>query len=128
MGNPDTNEGAVQPAEVTAAGTGFSEPVLPAPTPVAKATPAPLRREVNGVILGEKYRDTVMGIEGVAMTYVTHLTGCNRVGIEWVNKEGNVRSEFVDETRLVHSESGEQVEPEDDKPGHCGDPPSRGLR
>ena len=50
--------------------------------------------------LGNRYRETLNGIEGVAMSIEKHLTGCDRVTIRTMDKEGKECSLTYDTTRL----------------------------
>jgi hypothetical protein len=50
--------------------------------------------------LGEKYRDTQTGIEGVAISSTKYQHGCERVQIEFV-AAGKVEIEVFDAPRLV---------------------------
>ena len=52
-----------------------------------------------GIVLGERYRDTLHGTEGVATAFTHYLTGCSRVTLEWV-KEGEIKREWFDETMV----------------------------
>lgn len=49
--------------------------------------------------LGKKYRDSVHGIEGVAVCHTRHLTGCDRVCIE-VLKDCDLKEFWFDISRL----------------------------
>lgn len=64
------------------------------------ATPRKQKWE-SQVILGEKYRDTVTGLEGVATVVSFYLHACERVSLEFI-KEGEVKYETFDAPRLVH--------------------------
>lgn len=81
-----------------------------------------MTKKVGAVTLGERYTDSVHGREGVATCYATHLTGCNRVCLEWSDKDGNIKDMWVDETRL------EGVVQEKPEKGPGADPPRRGLK
>ena len=52
------------------------------------------------VTLGSKYRDKVHGCEGVAVVRSEYLTGCARVNLEYVNKDGELKNYHFDETLL----------------------------
>jgi hypothetical protein len=58
------------------------------------------------IILGDRYRDSVTGIEGVATVVSFYMHACERVTIEWV-KEGKVEYEAFDAPRLVHCLTGD---------------------
>lgn len=36
-------------------------------------------QKINGFTLGKKYRDKLLGIEGIATAYTHYLTGCDQV-------------------------------------------------
>ena len=48
------------------------------------------------VELGKKYKDIVMGTEGICVSYTRFLTGCDRVNLEYKNKDGDVKSYHLD--------------------------------
>jgi hypothetical protein len=50
--------------------------------------------------LGHRYRDIILGTEGTAMEIGRHLTGCDRVRMRFMDKEGNEASTTLDTTRL----------------------------
>lgn len=72
--------------------------------------------------MGERYTDSVHAREGVATCYAIHLTGCNRVCLEWVDKDGDVKEMWVDETRL----EGVELAARENGPGP--DPKRRGIK
>ncbi len=49
--------------------------------------------------LGEKYRDSITGFEGAAVSRTEYLYGCVRVGLEGSTKPGE--SFWFDEQRLT---------------------------
>ena len=61
------------------------------------------------VQLGKKYKDIVHGIEGVAVTYCNYLTGCDRVSLDYIDKNGNLKSHFVDVTRCEEITKFKQI-------------------
>lgn len=87
------------------------------------------KREVGPVTLGNTYTDSVMGIEGKATCYAIHLTGCNRVCLERILPDGEVREYWVDENRLVDQNQKPVIDREAEKePGPGNDPPSRSAQ
>lgn len=55
------------------------------------------------VTLGERYRDTVTGYEGVATACCFYLHGCERVTLEqWIASEAQLKELTFDAPRLVH--------------------------
>jgi hypothetical protein len=85
-------------------------------------------KKVGPITLGLTYTDAVHGIKGVATCYATHLTGCNRVALEWVDKDGQPKEMWIDETRLL-DENGEYViKPKDRVDGPGKDPTPRGIK
>ena len=62
------------------------------------------------VILGEKYRDTVSGYEGIATAACFFLHGCERVTLEqWIERTSEMRELTFDSPRLAHVETQKQV-------------------
>jgi hypothetical protein len=64
---------------------------------VRDARQAPVR-------LGETYRDSITGFEGVATWRAEYLHGCVRVGLE-AGKDGKVEEFVFDEQRLTEKAS-----------------------
>lgn len=89
---------------------------------------ATLKRKVGPITLGEKYTDAIHEQEGTATCYAIHLTGCNRVCIEFKDKDGNIRDLWVDETRLLDATGEPVVKVEDKPPGPGTDPVRRGIK
>lgn len=56
----------------------------------------------SDVILGEEYQDTQTKISGHAVGIYFYQHGCDRVELETVNNDGDVRSYVFDSPRLVH--------------------------
>ena len=81
-----------------------------------------MTKKVGPITLGEEYTDMVHNRTGIAVCYATHLTGCNRVCVEWKDKDGEIKDMWVDETRL----KGVTLDEVQDGPGQ--DPPRRGIR
>lgn len=78
----------------------------------------------SDIVLGQKYRDTITGYEGVATTVTFFLNACERVGLESYDAERReVKTEVFDSPRLVHVETGVQATTE--RTGGPGDPNSR---
>jgi hypothetical protein len=50
--------------------------------------------------LGKKYRDTVLGTEGVAVASATHLTGCDQIQLAARDANGMPYSVWIDVTRI----------------------------
>ena len=87
-----------------------------------------MTRQCGPITLGLEYSDAVLGIKGIAVSYAIHLTGCNRVCLEWVNKDGEVRDIWIDETRLIDSTGKSALRESEVKPGPGNDPTRRGIR
>jgi len=83
---------------------------------------AKMTRKVGPITLGERYTDEVHNREGVATCYAIHLTGCNRVCLEWMDDRGEIRELWVDETRLKDVVLAEV------ESGPGSDPPRRGVK
>ena len=64
------------------------------------------------VKLGEKYTDSIHGLEGVAVSITHYLTGCAQVQLETM-KDGEIRTTWFDITRLKDV----YVPDEEKKPG-----------
>lgn len=64
---------------------------------------------MSGVTLGEKYRDSITGFEGVAVARYTYLNGCVRIDLERADKDGKPESWIFDEQRLVAVTTGWRV-------------------
>lgn len=60
----------------------------------------------SDIKLGEKYEDTMTGLQGVATAVTFYLHACERVTLEFV-KEGEIKYESFDAPRLRHADSGE---------------------
>jgi len=60
------------------------------------------RIRLNGTtfILGKKYRDTLLDIEGVASTGAQFLTGCDQLKLEGKDSTGRAYDHWVDVTRI----------------------------
>lgn len=86
-----------------------------------------ITRKCGPITLGETYTDIVHNRSGVAICYAIHLTGCNRVCLEWVNNDGEVKDIWVDESRLVDKHQKPLVA-EEAEAGPGSDPPKRGIR
>lgn len=67
--------------------------------------------------LGERYRDPLTGLEGVATAVTFYLHACERITLEWI-KEGEIKYEAFDAPRLLHLASDTQ--PETTKTGGPG--------
>lgn len=46
--------------------------------------------------LGQKYRNTLLGNEGIATAGCQYLTGCDQLRIEWNDSTGRPVAEWVD--------------------------------
>lgn len=71
----------------------------------------------SDVVLGDRYRDPITGLEGVATSVTFYLHACERVALEFL-KDGEVKWESFDAPRLVHVTSGAQ--PKTDRTGGPG--------
>jgi hypothetical protein len=58
--------------------------------------------ELNGVnfTLGHTYRDSVLGIEGVAVASARYLTGCDQIQLASRDANGMPFSQWFDVTRI----------------------------
>lgn len=74
----------------------------------------------SDVVMGEKYRDTITGFDGVATSVTFFLNACERVGLEGYDAaRKKVVVEIFDAPRLVHVETEQVVE--SPRPGGPGD-------
>lgn len=48
--------------------------------------------------LGKKYRDTLMGVEGIAASGIAYLTGCDQLELKFIDSMGSVNSHWCDVT------------------------------
>jgi hypothetical protein len=71
--------------------------------------------KLNGTefILGRTYRDTVQGVEGIAIAGASYLTGCDQINLASKDANGLPFTHWVDVTRIA----GVQVE---ERPGGPG--------
>lgn len=63
----------------------------------------------SDVKLGERYRDPQSGIEGVATAIYFFQYACERVQLELLNRDGELKEYSFDAPRLVHIETKEPV-------------------
>lgn len=72
--------------------------------------------------LGRQYRDRIHGIEGIAVSHIRYITGCDQVNLERV-VNGEVKNQWVDVTRL----EGVELDPEENPGGPAPSslPPAR---
>ena len=72
-----------------------------------------------GIVLGQKYTDSITGFSGIAIARCVFLNGCVRVDIQPVGlKDGNViESRYIDEQQLT-----------EDSPALAGGPQSAPTR
>lgn len=64
----------------------------------------------SDIVMGEKYKDTITGFEGVATSVTFFLNACERVGLEGFDEERKkVLVEIFDAPRLVHIATGVQA-------------------
>lgn len=76
---------------------------------------------------GEKYADSLHGIEGKATSYILYDTGCDQVKLEWV-VGGEVKEHWVDITRVKKVPKPELVERTGGGPSKAPSVPTRGTR
>jgi hypothetical protein len=62
------------------------------------------------IVLGKRYRDTISGWEGTAVSRHEYLHGCLRYGIEDLNKDGEPVDYCFDAPRLVPVEEAPKPE------------------
>lgn len=66
--------------------------------PSAPSTDAP---DGPGVVLGDKVRDTITGMEGIATARCLYLNGCDHIGIQGPASEGKIPPiQWVDEPQV----------------------------
>lgn len=69
----------------------------------------------SDIKLGEHYRDRQTGIEGVATAIYFFQHACERVQLELVKSDGDLKELVFDSPRLEHIPSGQQAR--SDRPG-----------
>lgn len=81
--------------------------------------------------LGHKVRDTVTGVEGIAVTKTDHIWNCTRIGVRLTDTQGYGDQEFFDAPQLEKVGDGirDEVEALDGSPpsqsGSVDDPTRR---
>jgi hypothetical protein len=60
----------------------------------------------SDIVLGDRYLDKQTGIEGIASAVYFYQYGCERVNIEVLNKDGELKEYSFDAPRLTHVETG----------------------
>jgi hypothetical protein len=82
----------------------------------------------SDVKLGERYRDTVSGYEGIATAVYFYLHGCERVTLEsWREAAAEMKELTFDAPRLEHVETKKQLTTTRTG-GFKADPPRRGAQ
>jgi len=74
------------------------------------------------VVLGDRYKDSITGWEGVAVGRYEYLNGCIRIGLETMH-DGEPKEMVFDEQRIISIETQKPVDtlasrggPQDHKP------------
>lgn len=82
--------------------------------------------QLNGAVftLGKKYRDTLLGNEGIGTAGTSYLTGCDQLLLEYVDSTGRPVSGWIDVTRIEAVE-GKKVQVPDKPGGPAPNIPSR---
>lgn len=87
--------------------------------------------ELSGpeIILGQKYRDTITGFEGVAVARTEWVHGCWRITLEATELKDNkpVEPFTFDVQRMILVTESEQLEFTDLRKKPTGGPPTRGT-
>lgn len=90
--------------------------IHPSNTPVKENTgmtmsPSPTQQSyASGIVLGETYRDTQTGYEGVATAVYFYQYGCERVELESFDKKRNeLKTVNFDVPRVQHVGTGRQI-------------------
>ncbi len=83
-----------------------------------KGKPVDIDNSANWVEveLGEKYKDKVHGIEGIAMTVIHYLSGCSRVLIE-TREKNKIRDNWFEAQRLERTSKPKKVKKSPAKTG-----------
>jgi hypothetical protein len=63
----------------------------------------------SDIVLGDRYRDTQTGLEGVATSLYFFQYGCERVNLEIVTPGGEIKDYGFDAPRLEHALSGDRA-------------------
>lgn len=87
----------------------FKKSDAPAPGPDLESVAKQVDDLLHPVKLGEKYRDSITGVEGTATARVEYLYGCVRIDLEGVDKAGEPKAWIFDEQRLVSVATNEPV-------------------
>lgn len=66
----------------------------------------------SDIVLGDKYRDDQLGIEGVATSVHFYQFACERVNLELVTPDGKIEEYTFDAPRLTHLPTGQKAETE----------------
>lgn len=66
----------------------------------------------SDIELGKRYKDPQTGIEGVATSVYFFQYACERVALEFVNKDGNLQTEVFDSPRLECMETKKRARSE----------------
>jgi hypothetical protein len=83
----------------------------------------------SDVKLGERYRDPQTGIEGVATSIHFYQYACERVTLEMVAKDGELKEYTFDAPRLENAATGERARTErTGGPGGDSDRPGNPAR
>lgn len=64
---------------------------------------------MSQIELGKKYKDIVLGIEGICTSYTKFLTGCDRVNLQRKDKDGHVKDHHTDITCCIEVKKFKQI-------------------
>ncbi len=59
-----------------------------------------MAKKLTKIILGNKYTETTHGRTGKATAICQYITGCARVCLEWLDKDGKVDEVWIDVTQV----------------------------
>jgi len=80
------------------------------------------------VTLGERYRDTQTGIEGVAVARTEFQFGCERITLEHVGDDKKIEEYVFDAPRLEDAATREPIDHERRPGGNHPPSPRTGIR
>ena len=63
----------------------------------------------SDIVLGERYREEQTGLTGTATAIYFFMNGCERVCIELLNSDGDLKEYAFDAPRLIHEVTGVQA-------------------
>lgn len=72
---------------------------------------------------GDIIKDSVTGAKGTVTGMATYITGCRKYCVEWGNKDGESKCEWLDEARVILVKSAKKPSDEKQVGGPTTNPP-----